>query len=67
MARITADQFHRALIAAGVLRDGESIRRIVIDAEAGHAVVMHVQRFGDERLLDVVLTLDGVLVKDGVQ
>jgi hypothetical protein len=34
----------------------------VIDAEAGRAVKVHIERFGDERLLDVVRTLQGVQV-----
>jgi hypothetical protein len=63
--RITAEAFHKALVAAGVVRDGESIRRIVIDAQAGNAVVvMHVERYGDDRLLNVVRTLEGVEIRE---
>lgn len=68
---ITVERFYQALVAADVLRAGERIRRIVIDAEvasgdSGHGVVrMYVERFGDERLLDVVPTLDGVEVHTG--
>lgn len=59
---ITAEALHKALIDSGVIRDGERIRRIVIDAQAGNVVVIHVERFGDERLLDVVRSLEGVEV-----
>lgn len=62
---ITANAFHDALVAAGVIRDGEHIRRIVIDAQDSRPVVIHVERFGDERLLDVARTLDGVEVRAG--
>ena len=63
--KITGDLLHAALVEAGVVRDGESIRRIVIDAQAGHVVVMHVERFGDMRLLDVVRTLGGIEIREG--
>lgn len=65
--RIMADRFYRALIDADVIRDGESIRRIVIDIQAMQAVVMYVERWGDERLLDVVPTLDGVEIREGAK
>lgn len=61
---LTASAFHQALVDAGVIRDGECIRRIVIDARAGAAVKIHVERFGDTRLLDVVRTLDGIEVRE---
>jgi hypothetical protein len=54
--------FHDALMAAGVIRDGEHYRRIVIDAQYDHAVMIYAERFGDERLLNVALTLDGIEV-----
>ena len=60
MSPIMADQFFAALLAADVVREGERIRRVVIDAEAGHVLVMYVERFGDDRLLKVVPTLEGI-------
>lgn len=51
----------RALIEAGVLPDGMRTRRVVIDLQAGpHPAVMYVEYYGDERLLAVAQTLDGV-------
>jgi hypothetical protein len=58
-----SDGFWRALVAAGVFREDEFIRRIVIDVQVGEPVVMYVERDGDERLLDVALTLDGVEIR----
>jgi hypothetical protein len=49
-----------ALVKAGVVREDERIRRVVIDAQVGSAVRIYVDRFGDERLLQVVPTLDGI-------
>ena len=65
--RLTTNALHEALVAAGVIRAGENIRRIVIDAQAGHVVVIHVERYGDTRLLDVVRTLDGIEVRKSPQ
>jgi hypothetical protein len=62
---ITTETFWRALVDADVFREDEKIRRIVIDAQAGDAVVMYVERLGDERLLDVALTLDGIEIRGG--
>jgi len=61
---ITSERFHEALVAAGVVRAGERIRRVVIDAKAGEAVILHVERFGDERLLDVVRGLEGIEIRE---
>jgi hypothetical protein len=66
---ITTKAFWRALVDAGVLREDETIRRIVIDAQAGPgpsdsgAVVMYIERWGDTRLLDVATTLDGIEIR----
>jgi len=58
--RITANQFGQALADAGIIEDINLVRRIVIDAEAGNVVKIYVERHGDERLLKVAQTLDGV-------
>jgi hypothetical protein len=63
--RIRADLFADALVSAGVIAMGDKIRRVVIDANAGSAVVMYIERFADERLLNVVTTLDGIEVQTG--
>jgi hypothetical protein len=47
-------------VEAGVLREDETIKRIVIDADAGCAVKMYIERWGDERLLRVATTLEGI-------
>jgi hypothetical protein len=60
---ITTETFWRALVDASVFREDESIRRIVIDTQAGAAVVMYVERWGDTRLLDVAATLNGVEIR----
>jgi hypothetical protein len=57
---ITADRFGQALADAGIIEDINQVRRIVIDAQSGHAVMLYVERYGDERLLKVAQTLDGI-------
>lgn len=54
--------FFRALFDAGVLREDEAIKRIVIDADAGNVVMLYIERFGDDRLLNVMTTLEGVVI-----
>lgn len=58
---ITSERFAKALQDAGILDDGH-VRRVVIDAQAGHVLMLHVEYFGDEKLLNVVRTLDGAEV-----
>jgi hypothetical protein len=62
---ITSNEFHDALVAAGVIRDEEHYRRIVIDAQEGRPVMIYAERHGDERLLGVAATLDGIEVRYG--
>jgi hypothetical protein len=62
---ITSDAFHDALVAAGVIRAEDGYRRIVIDAQESRPVMIYAERFGDERLLSVVTTLEGVEVRYG--
>jgi len=54
-----------ALKQAGIIRDGDWVRRVVIDIHVERAVVVHVERYGDERLLDVVQMLGGVEIRTG--
>ncbi len=52
-----------ALKEAGIIRDGDYVRRVIIDINTDCAVVVHIERYGDERLLDLVRTLDGTEVE----
>lgn len=62
---ISGREFIDALKAAGLLGNNESlITRVVIDARLNHVVVVHVERYGDERLLHVAQTLDGVKITE---
>jgi hypothetical protein len=61
---ITCPAFCRALIQAGILTAADKPRRVVVDARRGHVVIVHVEYLGDERLLEVISTLDGALVRE---
>lgn len=61
--RIHSQKFLLALQEAGILGDHQYVRRVVIDASVDSAVVMYVERYGDERLLAVATTLDGVEIR----
>ena len=58
--KITSRAFAEALANAGIIRDLNLVRRIVVDAQAGHALRVYVEYFGDERWLNVVHVLDGI-------
>jgi hypothetical protein len=60
---ITDRQFHKALVDAGVIRADEWYRRIVIDVQIDSVVVMYLERFGDDRMLQVIQTLEGVEIR----
>ena len=65
---VTAYQFAKALCDAGIIDFSVgTVRRIVIDAQEGSPVMMYIERFADERWLDVALTLDGVEVRTSPQ
>jgi hypothetical protein len=61
---ISFPAFCRALIQAGILTAADRPRRVVVDARRDHVVIVHVEYLGDERLLEVVSTLDGALVRE---
>jgi hypothetical protein len=60
---IMSEALWPAFVKAGLFPDDGSVRRVVIDVQAGHAVVMYVEMWGDDRLLDVIPTLEGIEVR----
>jgi hypothetical protein len=56
---ILGRKFLEALAAAGIISVDDHIRRVIIDASLDSAVTMYVERFGDERLLNVVMGQNG--------
>jgi hypothetical protein len=63
---MTAD-FIRAVRAAGLLPADVRTARLVIDAQPQSWVRMYIDQVGDERLLSVVRTLDGIQIMRGDQ
>lgn len=65
-----SEELFDALKEAGIIHDGDYVRRVVIDVCVGRGVVVHVERYGDDRLLRVIRGMSGVEVhcdtrKDG--
>jgi hypothetical protein len=60
---ITTKQLYHAFVEAGIFQPGEPVKRFVIDADASNAVKLYVERWGDERLLKVALTLEGIEIQ----
>lgn len=65
MTPIRSEQVFAALAAAGIVSNHDQITRVVIDLQVRQMAVIHVRRYGDARLLDVVQTLEGVEIRDG--
>jgi len=63
MSRIVGKKFIEALLESGVITRDEFVRRVVIDVSYDDAVVMHVERYGDSRLLEVIPALTGVEIR----
>lgn len=65
MARpIMSEYLYRELVKAGVFREDERVVRCIIDLKIGDAVVMHVQRWGDDRLFEVAPLLRDAEVRE---
>lgn len=62
--RIHGRAFLEALGAAGIIKVGDYVRRVVIDASVDGTLAMYVERWGDERLLEVATSLDGVEIRE---
>lgn len=62
---VLSDAVMKRMQEAGVIQDIGMLQRVVIDLQCGHIPVIHVRQVGDDRLLDVVETLDGAKVVTG--
>ena len=60
---VTSEEVYKALVAAGMFGEDEQVRRVVIDLQYGHVAVVHMERFGDERMLEVLQTLQGIEIR----
>jgi hypothetical protein len=57
MRFILSDRFLDRLIEAGIIDQADTVYRVVIDLKVGEAMRVLVERYGDDRFLDV--SLDG--------
>lgn len=55
--KITANPFVEALVKAGIIDDPSMVTRVIIDVRPTQMVVVHVERIGDESLVDTVPAL----------
>lgn len=63
MSVITGKSLVKALLEAGVIRVEDRVRRVVIDVDVKDVPLIYVERYGDERLIEVVPALVGVEVR----
>lgn len=62
-SRIHGRKVLLALADAGIIRNDEYVRRVIIDLPVDGAAVMYVEWFADHRLLDLVHTLGGIEIR----
>lgn len=51
---ISGADFISKLKDAGIIRAGEKVRRVIIDADDQGLTILYLERIGDERLLEVI-------------
>lgn len=61
MAVVLSDKLVREL--EDVIGDVSRVRRIVVDIQVGHAPIIHIERYGDEKLVNVIRALEGIKVE----
>jgi hypothetical protein len=64
MSVITGNAFIDALLESGIITVDQHVRRVVIEATVDNMVVMHLECYGDTRLLEVVPALTGVEIRE---
>lgn len=61
-----SDKLFVALIASGIITEQDCARRVIIDLQVGAVPVIHVEKWGDDRLLELVRALEGVEIRRAV-
>lgn len=62
---LSVQAFAKALIEAGIIPADGTVRRLVIDVDSDKpGVIMHLECYGDERMLEVVQALQGVEIRE---
>src|SRR5690348_4128036 len=66
---VTTQEVFAAMAATGMFNftSGDQVRRVVIDLAAKAMPVIHVECWGDERLLEVVPVLGRIEVRTGIR
>ena len=49
-----SQEIYDALQAAGIIREDDHVRRVIIDIDAGSAVLIYIERFADTRVLEIL-------------
>jgi len=49
-----SQEIYDALRAAGIIREDDHVRRVIIDISADSAVLIYIERYADTRVLDIL-------------
>jgi len=58
-----SQEIYDALRLAGIIREGDHVRRVIIDINVSDAVVVYIERYGDSRMLDLIPVLGGAEIR----
>jgi len=61
--RMVDRQVIDALAETGIIDDPTMVRRVVIDIQSGHIPIVHVEKYSDDGLINLVRKLDGIEVE----
>ncbi len=61
MSVVLSEKILNALTGLGI--DTKRTRRVVIDLQVGEPPIVHVEAYGDTRLIDVARALEGVEIR----
>lgn len=58
-----SQEIYDALRLAGIIREGDHVRRVIIDINVSDAVIVYIERYADTRLLDLIPVLGGAEIR----
>jgi hypothetical protein len=58
-----SQEIYDALRAAGIISGDDQVHRVIIDIDVSRPVTIHVEKYGDARVLDLLPVLGGAEIR----
>lgn len=58
-----APEIYAALRAAGIIHEGDHVRRVIIDIDVNKAVICYIERYPDSRVLELIPVLGATEIR----